>query len=62
MTVAVDLVFSGIREPVRFTMETKARIYPKNERFYIISRKQVKEKFYMHLKPVGLCYRCLCIE
>ncbi|XP_067941177.1 rab GTPase-activating protein 1-like [Watersipora subatra] len=54
MTIAVDLVFVGIREPVRFTMEARARIFPKNERFWYFSKKQAKESFFMHLKPAKL--------
>mgnify|MGYP001791676549 CR=1 FL=1 len=52
MTVAMDLVLGTIREPVRFTLETKARIYPRSERFWYFSKRVVKEQFYMHLKQV----------
>jgi len=53
MTVAVDLVFNCIREPIRFTLETRAKVYPKGERFFFHSKKPVKEKYYMHLTPVS---------
>ncbi|KAF6038390.1 RABGAP1 [Bugula neritina] len=54
MTVAVDLVFNCIREPIRFTLETRAKVYPKGERFFFHSKKPVKEKYYMHLTPAKL--------
>lgn len=52
MTVAVDLVLRGIRDPVRFVIETCARVYPQNERFYWFSRKTLVQHFSLHSKEV----------
>ena len=34
MTIAVDLVVTGVTERVRFIVETKAKIYPSGEKFF----------------------------
>ncbi|KAG8201686.1 hypothetical protein JTE90_012751 [Oedothorax gibbosus] len=52
LTVAVDLVFSGIDEPTRFVIETKAKIFPTNERFWYFSKKALHDQFYLRLKEV----------
>ncbi|KAK3719378.1 hypothetical protein RRG08_029534 [Elysia crispata] len=52
LTVAVDLVLVGIQEPVRFTLETKAKIYATPERFWYLSRKGFTEQFNVSLKQV----------
>lgn len=53
MTVAVDLVIAGIQEPVRFSVETKAKILPQNERFWNFTKKSsLHEKFYLRLREV----------
>ncbi|XP_046330913.1 rab GTPase-activating protein 1-like isoform X2 [Haliotis cracherodii] len=52
LTVAVDLVIFGIQEPVRFAVETKARIYPSNERFWYFTKKPHFEQFHVRLKQV----------
>lgn len=54
MTVAVDLVIVGIQEPVRFVVETKAKIFPHNERFWYFAKKSLMEQFYLKLKEVKL--------
>lgn len=54
MTVAVDLVIEGIQEPVRFLIETRAKIFPTNERFWYFSTKPHVEQFVLKLKEVGL--------
>ncbi|CAM1301965.1 RABGAP1 (predicted), partial [Pycnogonum litorale] len=51
-TVAVDLVIRGIEEPVRFSLETKAKIFPRTERFWYFSKKFMQEKFQMKLRRV----------
>lgn len=50
MTVAVDLVIEGIQEPVRFLIETRAKIFPTNERFWYFSTKPHVEQFVLKLK------------
>lgn len=52
LTVAVDLVLFGIQEPVRFILETKAKIFPSSERFWYLSRKGYLEQFHVRLKQV----------
>ena len=54
MTIAVDLVIEGIQEPVRFLIETKAKIFPTNERFWYFSRKPHHETFILKLKEVKM--------
>ncbi|CAG5128923.1 unnamed protein product [Candidula unifasciata] len=53
LTVAVDLVLFGIQEPVRFILETKAKIFPSTDRFWYLSRKAYVEHFNIRLKQVG---------
>uniref|UniRef100_T1J7L1 Rab-GAP TBC domain-containing protein n=1 Tax=Strigamia maritima TaxID=126957 RepID=T1J7L1_STRMM len=50
MTLAMDLSIKGIQEPVRFWMETKAKIFPQNDRFWYFTRKQLVEQFHLQLK------------
>lgn len=50
LTIAVDLVIKGIQEPVRFCLETKAKIFSKNERFWYFSKKVMQERFHLTLK------------
>ncbi|XP_077987188.1 rab GTPase-activating protein 1-like [Glandiceps talaboti] len=52
MTVAADLVIAGIQEPVRFRVETKARIFPVTERFWYFNKKPIHELFYLQLKEI----------
>lgn len=54
MTIAVDLVVEGIQEPVRFLIETKAKIFPSSERFWYFSTKPHVEQFLLTLKKVCL--------
>lgn len=54
MTIAADLVIEGISEPVRFVIETKAKILPQNERFWYINKKSHIEQFYLKLKEVEM--------
>lgn len=53
LSVAVDLVIQEILEPVRFLVETKARIFPQNEKFWYFGRKILHEDFYIRLKEVS---------
>lgn len=54
LTIAVDLVIEGIQEPVRFLIETKAKIFPVTERFWYFSKKPHHEQFVLKLKEVRL--------
>ena len=53
MTVAIDLVIIGIQEPVRFAIETKAKIFNQNEKFWYFMSKPHTERFHVHLKQVS---------
>ncbi len=50
MTVAVDLVINGLQDPVRFCIETKARVYSQNEKFWVYNRQKHFEEFYVQIK------------
>uniref|UniRef100_A0A2R5LGU6 Putative rab gtpase-activating protein 1 n=1 Tax=Ornithodoros turicata TaxID=34597 RepID=A0A2R5LGU6_9ACAR len=52
LTVAVDLVVCGVREPLRFVFETKAKIFPQGERFWYFNKKPFQEQFYVRLREV----------
>ncbi|XP_035824832.1 rab GTPase-activating protein 1 isoform X2 [Aplysia californica] len=52
LTIAVDLVLLGIQEPVRFILETKAKIFQSSERFWYLSRRGFSEQFNLTLKQV----------
>ena len=45
LTVAADLVMSQVAEPVRFVIETKARILPQNERYWYYTKKSLVKQF-----------------
>lgn len=36
-TVAVDLILVNVSEPIRFIVESKAKIYPQHEKFWSLS-------------------------
>ena len=52
LTIAVDLVISGLQDPVRFCIETKARIYPQNEKFWMYQKNKHYELFFVQIVRV----------
>uniref|UniRef100_A0A158R5T0 PID domain-containing protein n=1 Tax=Syphacia muris TaxID=451379 RepID=A0A158R5T0_9BILA len=56
MTVAVDIIFVGIDEPIRFIIECKARIFHEHERFWYVTRRPVVEKYFLTLKVCFLVF------
>ncbi|XP_029164437.1 rab GTPase-activating protein 1-like isoform X1 [Nylanderia fulva] len=52
MTVAVDLVIRDIREPVRFVIETSVKVFPQNERFWYLNKRNLVQQFYLNSKEV----------
>lgn len=53
MTVAVDLVIRGIREPVRFVIETSVKIFSQNERFWYFNKRSLVQQFFLNSKEVS---------
>ena len=49
MTIAVDLVINGLQDPVRFCIETKARIFPQNDKFWVYQKNKHYEIFYLQI-------------
>lgn len=45
MTIAADVVIQQVAEPVRFVVETKARIYPSNERYWYYQRRSLIKQY-----------------
>jgi len=54
MTIAIDIIIEGIQEPVRFLVETRAKIFPTGERFWYFTTKPHVEQFILKLKEVCL--------
>ena len=52
MTVAVDVVMDKIREPVRFLLEVKVKLFPSSEKFWYFSNKTHVERFMMKVREV----------
>lgn len=45
MTVAIDVIVTEINEPIRFSIESMARVFHEHERFYKTPQTSVIEKF-----------------
>ncbi len=54
MSVAVDLIFSDLKEPVRIVKEAKVRVFPSNEKFWNPAKPRMHEEYTLELKEVGL--------
>eukprot|EP00794_Sanderia_malayensis_P016013 gene16013-17630_t len=50
ISVAIDLVFSDLKEPVRIVKESKVRVFPSNEKFWNPSKPRIHEEYTMDLK------------
>uniref|UniRef100_A0A1I7XJX0 PID domain-containing protein n=1 Tax=Heterorhabditis bacteriophora TaxID=37862 RepID=A0A1I7XJX0_HETBA len=50
MTVAVDVIVAEVSEPIRFSLETKARVFHQHERFYKLPRVAVREGYSLTLR------------
>jgi len=62
LTVAMDLVVSGVSEPVRFRIETRAKVFPQNERFWYFTKKPHQELFYLTVKDALVGNEDNCVE
>ena len=52
------ILLQGIQEPIRFALETKAKIYPTTERFWMIVRKHhFTQQFVLALKRVSIYFK-----
>ncbi len=49
LTIAVDLVINGLQDPVRFCIETKARVYPQAEKFWVYPKSKHQEEFFVQI-------------
>ncbi len=50
LTVACDLVMGQVAEPIRFVIETRARILPQNERYWYYAKKSLVKQFNVRVK------------
>lgn len=54
VTIAIDVVFTGVQESIRFAIETKAKIFSQNDRFWYFTKKPVQEQFYVRLREAEI--------
>lgn len=52
MTIAADLIFHDLKEPVRILKEAKVRIFPSNEKFWSPTKPRIQEEYILQLKEV----------
>ena len=52
MTVAADVIFADLKEPVRFVKEAKVRVFPSSEKFWNPAKPRIQEEFILQLKEV----------
>ncbi|XP_038208621.1 rab GTPase-activating protein 1-like isoform X1 [Zerene cesonia] len=50
MSLALDLVIRGIRDPLRLVIETPVKVYPPTERFWYYSKRPLVQQFFINLK------------
>ncbi|XP_026484545.1 rab GTPase-activating protein 1-like isoform X2 [Vanessa tameamea] len=50
MSLALDLVIRGIRDPLRLVIETPVKVYPPAERFWYYSKRPLVQQFYINLR------------
>ncbi|XP_052747498.1 rab GTPase-activating protein 1-like isoform X2 [Bicyclus anynana] len=50
MSLALDLVIRGIRDPLRLVVETPVKVFPPTERFWYYSKRPLVQQFYINLK------------
>ncbi|XP_061383096.1 rab GTPase-activating protein 1-like isoform X1 [Danaus plexippus] len=50
MSLALDLVIRGIRDPLRLVIETPVKVFPPTERFWYYSKRPLVQQFYINLK------------
>eukprot|EP00795_Rhopilema_esculentum_P010495 gene10495-19207_t len=50
ISVAADLIFSDLKEPVRIVKESKVKVFPNNEKFWNPSKPRLHEEYLMELK------------
>ncbi|XP_047525639.1 rab GTPase-activating protein 1-like isoform X2 [Pieris napi] len=50
MSMALDLVIRGIRDPLRLVIETPVKVYPPSERFWYYSKRPLVQQFYINLR------------
>ncbi|XP_077298006.1 GTPase activating protein and centrosome-associated isoform X2 [Arctopsyche grandis] len=66
ITIAVDLVIRGMREPIRLIIETPVKVYPSTERFWYYSKKPLIQQFFINLKETidayGTQYEVVTLE
>lgn len=49
VTVAIDLVASGVQDPIRFTRKTRIKVFDAGERFYLYSRYLCQQTYTVEL-------------
>ncbi len=54
LTIAADLVMNQVAEPVRFVIETRARILPQSERYWYYTKKSLVKQFSVRVKKRDL--------
>ena len=54
ITLAADLIFHDVKEPVRIIKEAKVRIFPANEKFWSPTKPKIQEEYLLQLKVVRI--------